>query len=172
MAITMKTGLFKILLMSLRNFASARAKTVPQLLAWQGAANTPGVDKADLDWLAGMAEADSHDLDVFPAPPEEQKTVEPGRNIYEADQLTDEQIQTVLNCVAREAALFKREAGMQGEMGDRGARAMEDAVAAYRAGLRRVLPIGMGWEKHLREADPDWPAYVRLRDKFEKTSGR
>lgn len=73
-----------------------------------------------------------------------------------------------LEFLRKKAESLADAAGYNGEMNDGGATRLREAISAYVAGTKGIVPSA--WENYVAEYqtlnDPEYSEYVRLRNKF------
>lgn len=74
----------------------------------------------------------------------------------------------VFELIRQDAENKKYDAGMGGEMGDRGAANLLENLEYFRCGLRGELPPQWKkyWDEAQAKADPEYAEYERLKRKF------
>lgn len=79
-----------------------------------------------------------------------------------------EKLRAIAARALRDAEQRRQSAGYSGALDDGGSGRIKDIVEAFLAGLESRLPESLReYEKlHVRETDPEYPAYLRLQKKF------
>jgi len=81
------------------------------------------------------------------------------------NKMTNELLSKLKNKMTQEAHDRRESAGFNGEMGDGGASQLECEWKFYTYGIQSVVPPE--WEHFLKECDPEYKDYLRLKKKFE-----
>ncbi len=74
-------------------------------------------------------------------------------------------VDEIIEHILKVAAQKRESAGYAGEMGDGGARDLEDEVKFYKYGVSGTFPPE--WERYQLDLDPERLEYLRLKKKFE-----
>jgi hypothetical protein len=87
--------------------------------------------------------------------------------VIESTAMTDD-INSFLKFLLKQAQIARSNAAFGGAMHDGGASQLEDQVEVYLAGIRLSIPEQ--WtsrkQKHMRETDPDYAVFLKLKEKF------
>ena len=74
-------------------------------------------------------------------------------------------IKKIMDLILKDADKKAEDAGYSGRMDDGGASRLRDQVKFYQLGMNDQIPND--WKKYVKETDPEFSEYIRLKNKFE-----
>ena len=77
-----------------------------------------------------------------------------------------ENIKKIMDLILKDADKRASDAGYAGRQDDGGASRLRDQVKFYKAGMKGDTPEE--WYEYVKNTDPEYSEYVRLKQKFEK----